>query len=437
MFATLAGGYPADPDARDVDTLVRAVLAEQARAGLGLLSDAHVRWADPIAAVGRAWLNAAGPGATPTRDRPLTVDAWSFAQDVAGELPVKQCLPGPYTLGRRLSIAGPGPGRAQPGPVRGPRRRAGRSCGGGLSVHPGRRGRRRPDRLRRDRAAAVRRRPHAPARGARRGRRSTPRLAGDQRWQRRHGRAGDDLRARLRQPPVRPHRRAGQLAPDHPGTARARDDPGRGRRPIADRRRPGHGRLGGRLRRVGWAGRCPDRDRSVGRPGRPGAGGRAAEDRTPGGGRRHRRAAPTRRRSLPRSTRAPSTRGAPGSGRGGRAALAIVDEREVSSPRSSARERMICERCGTENRAGRRFCKSCGAGLAASCPVCGAPAEPGDRFCGVCGSPLPESTGSEPGSAPAGTGRRSANPGRRARSDRAPDRERPVRRPRRLHGPLR
>ncbi len=61
---------------------------------------------------------------------------------------------------------------------------------------------------------------------------------------------------------------------------------------------------------------------------------------------------------------------------------------------------MICERCGTENRAGRRFCKSCGAGLAASCPVCGAPAESGDRFCGVCGSPLPESTGSEPGSAP-------------------------------------
>ena len=106
MFATLAGGYPADPDARDADAVVRAVIAEQTRAGLGLLSDAHVRWADPIAAVGQAWLNSARPGGTPTRDRPLTVDAWSFAQEVAGDLPVKQCLPGPYTLGRRLSIAG-------------------------------------------------------------------------------------------------------------------------------------------------------------------------------------------------------------------------------------------------------------------------------------------------------------------------------------------
>jgi class 3 adenylate cyclase len=67
---------------------------------------------------------------------------------------------------------------------------------------------------------------------------------------------------------------------------------------------------------------------------------------------------------------------------------------------------MICERCGTENRAGRRFCRSCGAPLAATCPTCGSPAEPGDRFCGVCGSPLPELAGagvvpSAPGGAPA------------------------------------
>jgi class 3 adenylate cyclase len=49
---------------------------------------------------------------------------------------------------------------------------------------------------------------------------------------------------------------------------------------------------------------------------------------------------------------------------------------------------MICERCGTENRAERRFCRSCGGALAALCPVCSSPAEPGDRFCGSCGHPL-------------------------------------------------
>ncbi len=54
---------------------------------------------------------------------------------------------------------------------------------------------------------------------------------------------------------------------------------------------------------------------------------------------------------------------------------------------------MICDRCGTDNRAGRRFCRSCGAGLTASCPACGTPAEPGDSFCGVCGGPLPGGDG--------------------------------------------
>jgi class 3 adenylate cyclase/tetratricopeptide (TPR) repeat protein len=49
---------------------------------------------------------------------------------------------------------------------------------------------------------------------------------------------------------------------------------------------------------------------------------------------------------------------------------------------------VICERCGADNRAGRRFCRACGAGLAASCPSCGTPAEPGDRFCGSCGAEL-------------------------------------------------
>ncbi|MEO8228162.1 MAG: adenylate/guanylate cyclase domain-containing protein [Chloroflexota bacterium] len=54
---------------------------------------------------------------------------------------------------------------------------------------------------------------------------------------------------------------------------------------------------------------------------------------------------------------------------------------------------MICESCGTENRAGRRFCRSCGNAMAALCPACGSPAEPGDRFCGTCGNPLTAETG--------------------------------------------
>jgi class 3 adenylate cyclase/tetratricopeptide (TPR) repeat protein len=54
---------------------------------------------------------------------------------------------------------------------------------------------------------------------------------------------------------------------------------------------------------------------------------------------------------------------------------------------------MTCPNCGTDNRAGRKFCSRCGSPLARSCPSCGAANEPDDRFCGECGSPLePEAT---------------------------------------------
>ena len=49
---------------------------------------------------------------------------------------------------------------------------------------------------------------------------------------------------------------------------------------------------------------------------------------------------------------------------------------------------MTCANCGTENRAGRKFCAHCGVALAFSCPSCGASNEPGDRFCGECGASL-------------------------------------------------
>ena len=49
---------------------------------------------------------------------------------------------------------------------------------------------------------------------------------------------------------------------------------------------------------------------------------------------------------------------------------------------------MVCRECGTENRAGRKFCAECGIALALACPACGAANEPGERFCGECGTRL-------------------------------------------------
>jgi class 3 adenylate cyclase len=63
---------------------------------------------------------------------------------------------------------------------------------------------------------------------------------------------------------------------------------------------------------------------------------------------------------------------------------------------SNAPETETCPSCGETNRAGSRFCGSCGAGLAKPelCPSCGAENPAGQRFCNSCGQPLtgPEST---------------------------------------------
>ena len=45
---------------------------------------------------------------------------------------------------------------------------------------------------------------------------------------------------------------------------------------------------------------------------------------------------------------------------------------------------MFCPSCKHENRAGRKFCVHCGAGLELSCPSCGASTEASERFCGEC-----------------------------------------------------
>jgi class 3 adenylate cyclase/tetratricopeptide (TPR) repeat protein len=49
---------------------------------------------------------------------------------------------------------------------------------------------------------------------------------------------------------------------------------------------------------------------------------------------------------------------------------------------------MLCPRCDTENREGRRFCSKCAAPLAVVCPSCGFTNDPGDEFCGGCAQSL-------------------------------------------------
>ncbi len=63
---------------------------------------------------------------------------------------------------------------------------------------------------------------------------------------------------------------------------------------------------------------------------------------------------------------------------------------------------MICSSCGTENEAGRKFCKECAAPLAIICPTCGTANSPDAKFCGECATSLAATQGS--GAAVSGPG---------------------------------
>ena len=54
---------------------------------------------------------------------------------------------------------------------------------------------------------------------------------------------------------------------------------------------------------------------------------------------------------------------------------------------------MICAACETTNEGGRKFCRQCGASLAAPCPSCGTPNAPDVNFCGECGTKLGDGDG--------------------------------------------
>ena len=115
MFATLLGGLPRPLDSVgsplvDDDAAVVAALEAQVETGLEPLTDGRLRNRGYPGAIAVLEGMAGGPGEArrsgmPTWRGPLTVDAWRFASGHAGGL-VKQTLPGPYTLGRRLAAKG-------------------------------------------------------------------------------------------------------------------------------------------------------------------------------------------------------------------------------------------------------------------------------------------------------------------------------------------
>src|SRR5437764_3298820 len=59
---------------------------------------------------------------------------------------------------------------------------------------------------------------------------------------------------------------------------------------------------------------------------------------------------------------------------------------------------MLCPSCGTDNVAGKKFCKECGTALAVACGSCGAALVGDEKFCGECGAPV---SGAEAGTPPA------------------------------------
>src|SRR5262249_31143164 len=73
--------------------------------------------------------------------------------------------------------------------------------------------------------------------------------------------------------------------------------------------------------------------------------------------------------------------------------------RGLTGPRRSVSEggwKMICPKCGTENREGAKFCKGCAAPFLGSCSNCGATIQPASKFCDQCGAPVRSAVAKSP-----------------------------------------
>ena len=121
VFATLGGSIPPPPRPADetspaasaaaggTDEAVRRAIAEQEAAGLEPITDGGLRYPDPIAAVAAGVLGIeVRPGApalvrrSPDWHAPVFVDGWRSTASCT-ERAVKQVVPGPYSLARRLA----------------------------------------------------------------------------------------------------------------------------------------------------------------------------------------------------------------------------------------------------------------------------------------------------------------------------------------------
>lgn len=102
MFAMLNGRWPRplvdEADEAAILGLVRDVVGAQEAAGLDLVTDGQVRWADPWSTVERALADG------DTGDDGLLVRAWRATASLTRR-PVAQVVPGPYSLARSASAS--------------------------------------------------------------------------------------------------------------------------------------------------------------------------------------------------------------------------------------------------------------------------------------------------------------------------------------------
>src|SRR6266851_1523110 len=64
---------------------------------------------------------------------------------------------------------------------------------------------------------------------------------------------------------------------------------------------------------------------------------------------------------------------------------------------------MRCQKCGTDNREGAKFCSECATAFSAKCLRCGADNSTSAKFCNECGASLSALAGAPAAAAPGGS----------------------------------